>query len=36
MRYRVRRAVEISGISLDDPVERLLTELQLRQYPSNG
>jgi DNA-binding PucR family transcriptional regulator len=33
MRYRVRRAVEISGIALDDPVERLLAELQLRQYP---
>ena len=32
LRYRVRRAVEISGISLDDPVQRLLTELQLRQY----
>jgi hypothetical protein len=29
----VRRAVEISGIALDDPVERLLAELQLRQYP---
>jgi DNA-binding PucR family transcriptional regulator len=33
MRYRVRRAVEISGIALDDPVERLLAELQLRRYP---
>ncbi|MFI0452722.1 PucR family transcriptional regulator [Actinomadura sp. 6N118] len=33
LRYRVRRAVEISGIALDDPVERLLTELQLRQRP---
>jgi DNA-binding PucR family transcriptional regulator len=30
LRYRVRRAVEISGIALDDPVERLLAELQLR------
>ena len=34
LRYRVRRAVEISGIALDDPVERLLAELQLRQYPT--
>lgn len=32
LRYRLRRAVEISGITLDDPVQRLLAELQLRQY----
>lgn len=29
-RYRLRRLVELSGINLDDPEERLLTELQLR------
>jgi DNA-binding PucR family transcriptional regulator len=32
LRYRLRRAVAISGIALDDPVQRLLAELQLRQY----
>jgi DNA-binding PucR family transcriptional regulator len=32
LRYRVRRAVEISGLSLDDPRERLLAELQLREH----
>jgi hypothetical protein len=30
LRYRVRRAVEVSGLDLDDPDERLVTELQLR------
>ncbi|SEP43256.1 PucR family transcriptional regulator [Amycolatopsis saalfeldensis] len=30
VRYRVRRAAEVSGISLADPAQRLLTELQLR------
>lgn len=29
-RYRVRRLVELSGIDLNDPTERLVTELQLR------
>lgn len=29
-RYRIRRLVELSGIDLADPVERLVTELQLR------
>jgi PucR C-terminal helix-turn-helix domain/GGDEF-like domain len=30
LRHRLRRLVEISGIDLDDPEERLVTELQLR------
>jgi hypothetical protein len=30
LRYRVGRAVELSGLDLDDPDERLVTELQLR------
>jgi DNA-binding PucR family transcriptional regulator len=30
VRYRVRRAGEVSGIDLDDPAQRLLTQLQLR------
>jgi sugar diacid utilization regulator len=30
LRYRIRRAVEVSGITLDDPAERLLAQLQLR------
>lgn len=29
-RYRVRRLIELSGIDLNDPTERLVTELQLR------
>lgn len=29
-RYRLKRLVELSGIDLDDPDERLVTELQLR------
>ncbi|HSK24578.1 MAG TPA: helix-turn-helix domain-containing protein [Egicoccus sp.] len=29
-RYRLRRVVEIAGLDLDDPVERLAAELQLR------
>jgi DNA-binding PucR family transcriptional regulator len=28
-RYRMRRLVEVSGIDLDDPLERLVTHLQL-------
>lgn len=36
MRYRVRRAVAISGISLEDPVQRLLADLQLRQYATGA
>ncbi|WP_326833842.1 helix-turn-helix domain-containing protein [Amycolatopsis rhabdoformis] len=30
VRYRVRRATEVSGIDFADPAQRLLTELQLR------
>jgi hypothetical protein len=30
LRYRVRRLVELSGLDLDDPDERLITEFQLR------
>ena len=30
LRYRVQRLVELSGLDLDDPDERLVTELQLR------
>ena len=30
LRYRVRRIVELSGLDLDDPDERFVTELQLR------
>lgn len=30
LRYRLRRIVEISGLDLDDPDERLVTDLQLR------
>lgn len=29
-RYRLRRLVELSGLDLDDPVERLVAQLQLR------
>jgi DNA-binding PucR family transcriptional regulator len=29
-RYRLRRLTELSGLDLDDPVERLIAELQLR------
>ena len=29
-RYRLRRLTEISGLDLDDPLERLVAELQLR------
>jgi hypothetical protein len=32
MRYRVRRIVEITGLDLDDPDERIVTELQLRLH----
>ena len=32
MRYRVRKIVELSGLELDDPDERLVTELQLRLH----
>ena len=30
LRHRLRRLVEVSGLDLDDPDERLVTELQLR------
>jgi DNA-binding PucR family transcriptional regulator len=30
LRYRLRRLVELSGLDLEDPDERLVTELQLR------
>ncbi|KDN21079.1 PucR family transcriptional regulator [Amycolatopsis rifamycinica] len=30
VRYRVRRAAEVSGVDFDDPAQRLLTQLQLR------
>ncbi|MGH2969044.1 MAG: PucR family transcriptional regulator, partial [Solirubrobacteraceae bacterium] len=30
LRYRVRRLVELSGLDLDDPEERLVAELQVR------
>jgi DNA-binding PucR family transcriptional regulator len=30
LRYRVRRLIELSGLDLEDPDERLVTELQLR------
>jgi DNA-binding PucR family transcriptional regulator len=29
-RYRMRRLLEISGLDLDDPVERMVVYLQLR------
>jgi hypothetical protein len=29
-RYRMKRLVELSGLALDDPVERLITHLQLK------
>lgn len=29
LRYRIRRAEELTGLDLDDPVERLVTQLQL-------
>jgi sugar diacid utilization regulator len=31
-RYRLRRLTEISGLNLDDPLERLVAELQLRVF----
>ena len=34
LRYRLRRLVEISGLDLGDPDERLVTELQLRIHSS--
>ena len=36
VRYRVRRLLEISGLDLSDPEERLVTELQLRMLDSRG
>jgi hypothetical protein len=36
LRYRIRRLVEQSGIDLDDPDERLITELQLRMTAAVG
>jgi sugar diacid utilization regulator len=35
-RYRLRRLTEISGLDLDDPVERLVAELQLRIGDGDG
>jgi DNA-binding PucR family transcriptional regulator len=32
MRYRVRKALERSGLDLDDPAERIVSELQLRLH----
>jgi GAF domain-containing protein len=32
LRYRLKRLVELSGLRLDDPDERLVTELQLRMH----
>jgi DNA-binding PucR family transcriptional regulator len=32
LRYRVRRAAEVSGLDLDDPAQRILTQLQLRLH----
>lgn len=36
LRYRVRRAAELTGIDLDDPRERLVTQLQLRLGAPTG
>jgi DNA-binding PucR family transcriptional regulator len=36
MRYRLRRLVELSGLDLDDPDERFVTELQLRAHAHPG
>jgi hypothetical protein len=36
LRYRVRRLVELSGLDLDDPDERFVTELQLRSRAHLG
>jgi DNA-binding PucR family transcriptional regulator len=35
LRYRVRRAAELTGLDLDDPLVRLFASLQLR-LPGNG
>ena len=35
-RYRIRRISELTGIDLDDPVERLVTHLQLHLLDSAG
>jgi DNA-binding PucR family transcriptional regulator len=38
-RYRVRRIVELAGLDLDDPIERLVTQFQLelakRELPND-
>ena len=34
VRYRIRRAVELSGIDVADPDERLLVQLALRAHPT--
>ena len=34
-RYRLRRLAEISGLDLDDPLERLVAELQLRIFDAD-
>lgn len=36
LRYRVRRAAELSGIDFDDPQERFVVELQLRLRERGG
>jgi DNA-binding PucR family transcriptional regulator len=36
LRYRVRRAAELTGIDLDDPLVRLFAGLQLRLPPVSG
>ena len=35
-RYRLRRLTEISGLNLDDPLERLVAELQLRIFADDA
>jgi DNA-binding PucR family transcriptional regulator len=30
VRYRVRRAADVSGVDFEDPAQRILTQLQLR------
>jgi PucR C-terminal helix-turn-helix domain/Purine catabolism regulatory protein-like family/GGDEF-like domain len=36
LRYRLRRLVDVAGLDLDDPDERLVTELQLRLLERDG
>ena len=35
-RYRLRRLTEISGLDLDNPLERLVAELQLRIFDADS